>query len=594
MSSPFSSFVDPILLAGPSITHREIECAASAAAVGWNMKATGYITALQQAMGRYTQRAHAFATSNRTVAIHLALLALGVGPGDEVLVPEIADISAASCVLHTGATPVFCDVDATTLCLSAKSAKANITPKTKGMIMAHLFGQPCDIASLLAVANANGLFVLEDATQGLGSLYKDRPAGSFGHFSVFSFNGGEVAVAGEGGILLSSDQKLFLHAVKLGTQGQSSENPFMYDVAGYNCVMSNPQAALAYAQIERVYELVEKKRQIAGWYAKHLHGVEGVRLNTEQEGSHSSFLTNVLFLENPSMLRHHFMQRLQASKVFCRPAFYPLSSMPMFTKANNPVAYGIGLRAVLLPSGHNRTQEEVEYICSVIKELLNKPNLPFAQVEPAGWLKYKACVLEDIAKAKNEGLMLPFTHKGEEYTLKAITSADIQRPEVITFLTGLRKSSPHAFLSHVEVTEDFIKKAMHDYLENNQDFVLFFIMQGNRVFGHIGLNDFDFQKHECVVDALMTVPATPAGVAFAASERLYAWAKESLGITRIFCHVLASNMPIRLLISSLGFKEVNRTPMYKAETPAGATFRPMYILGHDTPEEYFVFSAKNL
>lgn len=586
--------VDPILLSGPSITHREIECVADAAGTGWNMNCASYIRIFQQQMIAYSGHKYAFPTSSCTGAMHLALLALGVCPGDEVLVPEIADFSVAACVVYTGATPVFCDVDPHTLCLSPASAAANVTPRTKAMVPVHMYGQPCDMQALLTLAQQHKLFVIENATQGLGSQYRGRRVGSFGHFSVFSFNGTKAVVAGEGGILLASDKELFKRAVKLGSQGRNETNPFLYDTIGYNYTMSNVQAALVSAQLERLGDLMEKKRQVFGWYQERLRDVPGIRLNAQRPDSKNCFWMTTLFFDDASMVRHNFMQRLAVSGVTCRPVFYPLSSMPMFTKANNPVAYSVGLRGIVLPCGHNRTVEEVEYICEVIKYLLANKTAPAANVQPTGWLQYKAEVLELFEKGKSTGLSLPFEHDGKACALRAVTRSDIKKPEVLALFKTLRADNPQAFLSDFPITNESMTEALTQYAYKTRDFILFLVMYGDEMMGHVGVNDFAFQKHECVIDGLVMRPDAVKGLGAAACETLFAWAKDTLKITRIYNHVVGSNHKVRLLAAAQGFKEVNKTSLYRTEVEGNRVYRPMYIMGHDKPDEYFVFSAKDL
>ena len=254
--------IDPITFSSPSITHAEIEYAAAATALGWNFKRTKHTNIFQKQMAAFTGQKYAFATVNVTAALHLALAALGTSVGDEVLVPELADISVAASVLYTGAKPVFCDVDPLTLCLSPSSVESNITPRTKGIIPVHMHGMPCDMLALRTIAAEHKLFIVEESTQGLGSKCQGRAAGSLGHFSVFGFNELQAVVTGDGGMLLSSNQQLFSKAFQLGQQGKSPKNPFIYESLGYNYAMSNVQGAIGAAQMERVQELLAKKKNI--------------------------------------------------------------------------------------------------------------------------------------------------------------------------------------------------------------------------------------------------------------------------------------------------------------------------------------------
>jgi len=252
------------------------------------------------------------------------------------------------------------------------------------------------------------------------------------------------------------------------------------------------------------------------------------------------------------------------------------------------------VRAFVLPSGHNRTEEEIEYVASVIKALLADTTLPAADVMPTGWMLYKSETLEQLAKAKTEGLTLPFVHRDEEYSLQAVTEEDLKQPEVISFLTEFRRENMHVLLRHFPITEEHIISSMAHYVDLARDFILFFVVKGEERIGHFGLDDFDFQKRECVAEALMMRPDSGPGTAAAASDTLYEWARNELGIKRVYNHVMGSNSKVRLLASSQGFREINKTALYKQELPDGLVFRPMYIQGHDTPDEYFVFSAKDL
>ena len=587
--------VDPIPLAGPSVTHREIECAADAAAVGWNMREAWYIRSFRRLVAAAVGQRHAYATSGRAGALHMAMAALGVGPGDEVLVPEIADVSLAYGVLYTGARPVFCDIDPRTLCLSPEAAAQRITGATRAVIAAHLYGQPCDMGGITSFARAHGLAVVEDATQGLGGHYCGAPAGSFGLFTVMSFSGREVVTCGEGGMLLGADEVLMRKAVKAGVLGRSGCNPFVHDASGFEYPMSNLQAAFGTAQMERLPELLDKKRLIASWYGERLAGVPGIRLPGEAPGTRSGFLMPLVFLEDASIVRTTFLRRLRASGVIAAPVFYPLSSMPVFAKADNPAAYGAGARALLLPGGHNRTEDEIDYVCSVVRALLADRSAPAARVLPGGWLLYKSDVLETIARAKKERLTLPFAHDGADYALRSLTAEDVEKPELVRLLADFRRENMHVFLRRYPVTDESMQRTMRVYLECARDFLLFFVTGGGTIFGHMGLDDFDFQKRECVAEGFMMRPDAPRGLAAAASETMYDWARDRLGIRRVYNHVVGSNRKVRLLAAAQGFREVNRTALYLQELPNGeAVFRPMYIQGHDRPDEYFVFSAKDL
>lgn len=586
--------IDPILPQGPSITHHEIEHVTSACATGWNMKSGSYINAFRQTMAQITGQKYALALSSCTGAMHIALNALGLKRGDEVLVPDLADFAVAACVMYCGAIPVFCDVDPDTLCLSAEDAARKITPNTRGLIAVHLYGQPCRMAPLMDLAAKHGLFILEDATQGIGSRDNGRPAGSFGHFAAFSFKGNKSVVAGEGGMLLTSDDRLFDRAARLAAGGRSSDNPFAYDLVGFNYSISALQAALGFAQTSRLDDLVAKKKQIHSWYKERLADMPGIRLNPVPQNSEPSFLTNLLFVDDQNIQRSRLIMQLHASGILVEPVYFPLSSMPMFKQAQTPAAHAASVKAICLPSGHNRTEEEVDYICAAIRQLLAEPGRDRAEVPPSGWLKYKSDTLEFFAKAKNKGFAIPFEHDGHSYTLNAVTAADIQDANLVKTFTRWREASSIAFLTRTAVTEETMHQILNNYISALPDYILFFIADDKHLYGQVGLNDFAFQKHECCIDGLYIESNAPKGLAAAACETIFAWAKKSLDIKNIFNHVVASNKKVRLLAAAQGFREISRTALYREEIPGGEIFRPMYMPGHDTPDEYLLICKKTL
>lgn len=586
--------IDPILPQGPSITHHEIEHVTSACATGWNMKSGSYISAFRQKMVQITGQKHALALSSCTGAMHIALAALGLKQGDEVLVPDLADFAVAACVTYCGAIPVFCDVDPDTLCLSAEDAASKITPRTRGLIAVHLYGQPCRMTPLAELASKNGLFVLEDATQGIGSSYNGRPAGSFGHFAAFSFKGNKSVVAGEGGMLLTSDDLLFDRAARLAAGGRAADNPFAYDRVGFNYSISALQAALGFAQTSRLDDLMARKKQIHSWYRERLADTPGIRLNPVPPNSEPSFLTNLLFIDDENIQRSKMIMQLHASSILVEPVYFPISSMPMFKEAQTPAAYAASVKTICLPSGHNRTEEEVDYICAAIKQLLAEPGRDRAEVPPSGWLKYKSDILKFFAKAKKHGLTIPFEHDGHSYALKAVTASDINDSELLKKFVRWREASSLAFLTRTAVTEDAMRQILDTYITAVRDYILFIIADGEHLYGQVGLNDFAFHKNECCIDGLYIENHAPKGLAAAACETIFSWAEKSLDIINIFNHVVASNKKVRLLAAAQGFREISRTALYREKIPGGEVFRPMYMPGHDTPDEYLLVCKKTL
>jgi perosamine synthetase len=363
-----------ILTAGPSITEREIQYVKDAVEQGWNEHHSDYIHRFEQVFADYVGTRHALSTSSCTGALHLSLLALGLGPGDEVLVPEITWIATASAVRYVGATPVFVDVEPDTWCLNPESARRAITPRTKAIIPVHLYGHPVDMTAVTELAQENNLTVLEDAAPALGAEANGEKVGSIGHVACFSFQGAKIMTCGEGGMLVTDDEGLFLRAKYLGDHGRDTKRAFVNTAIGFKYKMSNLQAAMGLAQIERIEELVERKRLIFRWYQERLSGVRGLTLNIERPWARNIYwMTSIVLDDSCGLSRDAVIAGLKEQGVDSRPFFFPVSSFPMFEsrEAQNPVAYDVSRRGINLPSGHNLTQQDIDRVCDVLLNVLN-------------------------------------------------------------------------------------------------------------------------------------------------------------------------------------------------------------------------------
>ena len=361
-----------ILTAGPSITKKEINYVTDAVTYGWNDNWNSYLNRFQDAFLKYLNVSHATTTSSCTGALHLGLLACGIGKGDEVIVPEITWVATASAVAYTGATPVFCDIEEGSWCLNIQSAENLISSKTKAIIPVHLYGHPANMPEIMLLAKKNGLYVIEDAAPSIGSEIAGKKTGSFGHISGFSFQGAKILVTGEGGMLVSNDEDIFNKAKLLGDHGRDPSKPLTAIEIGYKYKMSNIQAALGLAQIERVDELVARKRQINTCYRDNLDSLDGVNVSCELPNCKSNYwMTSIEIIDADNNIRNQIMRSLKDYNVDSRPVFSPMSSLPMFSrKEENPVAYRIGTSAINIPSGHNLTQDQIDHVCDVLIQIL--------------------------------------------------------------------------------------------------------------------------------------------------------------------------------------------------------------------------------
>ena len=371
--------MDRIPVSGPWITEKEVAYVTDAAANAWYGNANVWHERFEKAFAEYTGRRFAMALPSCTSSIHLALLALGVGPGDEVIVPEITWIATAAPISYVGATPVFADVDEKTWCLSAAVLEKCLTPKTKAVIPVDLYGNMPDMDALLAVCKQAGIALVEDAAEAAGAEYKGKKAGSFGEASVFSFHGSKILTTGEGGMLLTNSEDLHKRALFLRDHGRRPGDRMFYNTEiAHKYKMSAMQAALGLAQLERLDELVAKKRLIFEWYRRELADVPGLTLNYEAPHIKNVYWMVTIVLDGRYDLpKAKLMELLGTEGIDTRPFFHPLSSLPAYAhleaaraRQRNPVGYTLSPQAVNLPSALNLTEEKVVYVAAALCRIL--------------------------------------------------------------------------------------------------------------------------------------------------------------------------------------------------------------------------------
>ncbi len=361
-----------ILTAGPSISAREVAYANDAVRFGWNSRWGDYLEEFRRAFADYVGVKHALPTSSCTGALHIALAALGIGPGDEVIVPDLTWVATANAVLSVGATPVFADVQPTTWCLDPDSIRAAVTPRTKAVIPVHLYGHPAEMGRIMDVALSHGLRVVEDAAPSIGAEVHGRRTGGFGDFSAFSFQGAKLVVTGEGGMLLTNDDDLFERARTIWDQGRQP-GTFWIKTNGVKYKMANPLAAIGLGQLERNDALVEAKRRIFHWYREELADVPHLALNDEAPWARSIYwMTSILLGESCPLSRDEVIAALKRHNVDTRPVFPAISQYPIWPRlqAPQPIAKRIGDRGINLPSGVCLSRSQVAHVCRAIKHVL--------------------------------------------------------------------------------------------------------------------------------------------------------------------------------------------------------------------------------
>jgi len=359
----------------PSITELETSYAADAALNGWGDRCYEYIERLERSFAAHLGVSHAIATSSCTGALHMGLAALGIGPGDEVILADTNWIATAAPATYLGATPVFVDVLPDSWCIDPKRVEAAINTATKAIIVTHLYGNACDMDALLAIGAKYDIAVVEDAAEAIGTEHRGRRAGSMGTFGTFSFHGTKTITTGEGGMFVTNDAELHERVLTLSNHGRArgQTKQFWPDVVGFKYKMSNIQAAIGCAQMERVQQLIGRKREIMAVYRRGLADLAGMHLNPEPIGTaNGAWMPTVVFDQSTGITREMLQAAFAEENVDARVFFHPLSSLPAFlSRRANANAWSLPTRAINLPSFHDMSLAEQERVIDVVRRVVH-------------------------------------------------------------------------------------------------------------------------------------------------------------------------------------------------------------------------------
>ena len=314
---------------------------------------------------------YGIAVSNGTCGLHLALAACDIGPGDEVIVPDITFIASANAVAYTGAKPVLVDVDAETMCLSARTVERALTSRTKAIMPVHLYGHPADMDPLLDLAKKHNLVVIEDAAEAHGAEYKQRRVGGIGHCGVFSFFGNKIITTGEGGMLTTNDPEIDRKARILRSHGMDPSRKYWHKERGFNYRMTNIQAALGVAQLEQIDKFIERREQLLQWYRQSIKTSDEIRLNYQANWAkcaHWMVCLEIDWLDEAKRAR--LMSGLHKRGIDSRPYFYPVSAMGIYPADPTPVATRKASIGINLPTYYELAREDVEKIAGAVAEEL--------------------------------------------------------------------------------------------------------------------------------------------------------------------------------------------------------------------------------
>ncbi len=364
-----------ILYTKPSITELEVRYATDAAANGWGDQCYTYINRFEELFKQHLGVEYAIATSSCTGALHMGMAALGIGSGDEVIMADTNWIATASPIVNLGAKPVFVDILPDSWCIDPDKVEAAITPRTRAIVAVHLYGNLCEMDRLLAIGEKHGIPVVEDSAEAIGSVYHGKRAGSMGKFGAFSFHGTKTLTTGEGGMFVTNDANLYERVLTLSNHGRARRQTkqFWPELIGFKYKLSNIQAAIGCAQMERIHDLILRKREILAYYRKNLVKMSDIKMNPEPEGTiNGAWMPTAVFAPKTGITRERLQAAFASENVDARVFFWPLSSLPMFSPLNsNTNARSISERAINLPSYHDISADEQDRVVAVIKSLVD-------------------------------------------------------------------------------------------------------------------------------------------------------------------------------------------------------------------------------
>jgi perosamine synthetase len=366
-----------IPVAGPALVGNEqayvLDCLTST----WISAKGPYIQRFETAFAQFCGVRHAVSCSTGTAALHLALLALGIGPGDEVIAPTLTYVATANAITYCGAYPVFVDSDPHTWNLDPSLLEEAITPRSKAIVVVHLYGNPVDMDPVLRTARAHGLPVVEDAAQAHGAEYKGQRVGALGDIGTFSFYGSKILTTGQGGMVVTDDEQLAIRVRQLRSQGVDPGCRYWFPVVGYNYQMTNIAAAIGLAQLEKVDWHLARRRQTARQYRQRLAATPGISFQAQEPRARSvHWLMGLVLDEQAPVARDSLIVQLAERGIETRPFFWPMHSLPMHQGYAGgslyPVAERLAAKGLCLPSSAALSDEDLSYVCDQVLQIMGQ------------------------------------------------------------------------------------------------------------------------------------------------------------------------------------------------------------------------------
>jgi perosamine synthetase len=370
--------VHKIPVASPVLDGNELSYVTECIQTNWISSQGKFVMQFEKQFEDYHKISKALAVSNGTVAIHLALVALGIKEGDEIIVPDFTFAASINAIIHSKATPVIVDIDRDTWNICPKAIEKAITPRTRAIMPVHLYGYPCDMSRIMFIAKKHNLLVIEDCAEALGSYYKGAPVGSFGDASTFSFFGNKTVTTGEGGMVLFKDSAIGCLGAMLRDHGMSKTRRYWHEFVGFNYRMTNLQAAIGVAQMEKLDFFVERKQWIAKAYTMCLEKIGGFKVPLySKDVINSYWIYTFIVLDNLGISRDEVIDKLASKGIETRPVFYPLHMMPPYKNFGSSDvlqnSIWVSSNGLSLPSSASLTEKELDYICTSITEIIAEP-----------------------------------------------------------------------------------------------------------------------------------------------------------------------------------------------------------------------------
>ena len=363
-----------IPIAEPVLGQKEIDYVTQCIKTNWISSKGEFVTQFEKQFSNYCQTKYGIAVANGTVALHLALLALDIKKGDEVIIPDFTFAATINAILYTGATPVLVDVEPNTGNIDVNKIKEKITVRTKAIIPVHIYGHPCKMDEIKDLCDSKNLFLIEDCAEAHGAEYKKKKVGSFSDIACFSFFGNKIITTGEGGMCITNNEEIAEKMRILKDHGMSKNKRYWHDIIGYNYRLTNIQAAIGVAQLENIDKFIETRRKNAKQYNQLLQDINGITIQKEEKyAKHVYWMYSMMLNEKSKISRAELMLKLKDAGIETREFFNPLHIMPpykQFAVEKYPISDAISQKGINLPSSSKLSKDDIDYICETIKEIL--------------------------------------------------------------------------------------------------------------------------------------------------------------------------------------------------------------------------------